>query len=265
MEQFRYETHLHTNEASACALSCGADYVPLYQKAGYQGLIVTDHFFNGNTSIPSSWSWQRRVEAFCKGYEHAKLLGDQLDFSVFFGWETSFGNDEYLIYGLDKQWLLDNPEVMEWDHETLYSRVDADGGCIIQAHPFRERSYLSAINLYPHVVHGIEVVNGENEPEFDRKAYAYAKAFNLAMTSGSDIHSAGKIGNTLKGMVFDEPLHSIHDFVAAIKEHSTYHLIGEDERFDPPEMKTSFLPIYLHTQSTSKEIEAESIWKGSNR
>ena len=245
MNHYRYETHLHTKEASACAMSYAVDYVKAYRAHGYHGLIVTDHFFNGNTCIPSSLSWPRRVEAFCKGYEHAKQAGDPLGFSVFFGWEICFGNDEYLIYGLDKQWLLDNPSIMEWEHDHLFKRVDHDGGCIVQAHPFRERSYLSKILLHPYAVHGIEVVNGENDLEFDRKAYAYAKKYGLAMTSGSDIHTALKVGPSLKGMAFEEPLQSIADFVRAIKTKASYHLIGEKERFEPPHLAQSQLPVYL--------------------
>ena len=51
MSLFLYETHLHTSEASACANVSGREQARIYRKAGYAGIIVTDHFFNGNTAV----------------------------------------------------------------------------------------------------------------------------------------------------------------------------------------------------------------------
>jgi hypothetical protein len=51
MKTFKYETHLHTSEASACGSSHGAEYISVYKKLGYDGIFVTDHFFGGNTAV----------------------------------------------------------------------------------------------------------------------------------------------------------------------------------------------------------------------
>lgn len=32
METFKYETHLHTTEGSACASACAVDYIDVYKK-----------------------------------------------------------------------------------------------------------------------------------------------------------------------------------------------------------------------------------------
>ena len=48
-QRYLYETHMHTSEASACAGSTGAQMARAYKEAGYTGIIVTDHFFYGNT------------------------------------------------------------------------------------------------------------------------------------------------------------------------------------------------------------------------
>ena len=58
MKTYKYETHLHTSQASACASASGDDYIEKYIQAGYAGIIVTDHFFQGNTCVPnheSNW------------------------------------------------------------------------------------------------------------------------------------------------------------------------------------------------------------------
>ena len=71
MKEYLYETHMHTAEASACATGTGAEMVRAYAEFGYSGVIITDHFFNGNTSIPEYLPWEKRIELFCKGYENA--------------------------------------------------------------------------------------------------------------------------------------------------------------------------------------------------
>ena len=81
---YLYETHLHTTAASACARSSGAEYISFYKSLGYAGIIVTDHFFNGNCSIPDNLPWEERVNLFCRGYEEAKAEGDRQGLQVFF-------------------------------------------------------------------------------------------------------------------------------------------------------------------------------------
>lgn len=68
----RYETHLHTCQSSKCGRSTGAEHARYYKSIGYTGIIVTDHFFGGNTAAPREGNWEDRVNAFCRGYEDAK-------------------------------------------------------------------------------------------------------------------------------------------------------------------------------------------------
>ena len=46
---YLYETHLHTCEASKCGRVHGEDYISYMMDKGYSGMIVTDHFFTGNS------------------------------------------------------------------------------------------------------------------------------------------------------------------------------------------------------------------------
>ena len=57
---YKYETHLHTSEVSKCAHNTGAEMARAYKKAGYTGIFVTDHFFNGNCAIPENWAGNRK-------------------------------------------------------------------------------------------------------------------------------------------------------------------------------------------------------------
>lgn len=221
MKKYIYETHLHTCESSACGVTSGAEAVRAYKRLGYSGVIVTDHFFNGNCAIDDSLCWEDKVKAFCLGYEHAKEEAEGSDFSVFFGFEYNFSGDEYLIYGLTKEWLILHPEIMYLSHSELFKLVDSAGGLMVQAHPFRERSYIKSINLHPYDVHAVEIYNASNKPSENDKAIEYASSHNLPGTSGSDMHNVNNI-HYLGGVAFENKLKSAQDYVMMIKSHKGF-------------------------------------------
>lgn len=223
MKQYIYETHLHTSEGSACGTSSGADYIQAYKDAGYAGIFVTDHFFGGNTAAPRDLPWKNRIELYCKGYEAALEAAKSVsDFQVFFGIEQTFDGDDYLIYGLSKEWLLDHPEIETMRHKEMFEAVNSVGGLMIQAHPFRYRQYMKAMHQHPLEVHGIEIYNGGNKPIENQMAELYAKAFDFPVTSGSDIHNVSFLTpaegkNAPGGVIFDTPLKDVSDYANRIK------------------------------------------------
>ena len=234
---FLYETHLHTCQGSACGTSTGKEHVRYYKEIGYQGIIVTDHFFGGNTAVPRNLPWKERVEWFCSGYEDALAEGQRIGLDVFFGWEQNFDGDEYLIYGLDKAWLLQHPEMEHWNHRQQLEGVHAAGGCVVQAHPFRMRNYMTHIGLGLRFCDAIEAANGGNEPLQDAAAYRYGQEFGLPMIAGSDNHlsEAGKWeAGKIFGIRLDEKLTSIHDLVRIIREKRPIGLVMPEGRFHVP-------------------------------
>ena len=242
--EYIYETHLHTSESSACGMSRGSEYVKRYQDLGYAGIIVTDHFFGGNTAVPRALPWRERIHRFCRGYENAREAGDKAGFPVFFGWEEHFQGDEYLIYGLNKQWLLDHPEAGHWTRKEQFDAVHAAGGCVVQAHPFRDRDYIPAIRLSTGCADGVEAYNAANRPENDALAVRYARALGLPMTAGSDIHQIRQWPEEhMMGVVFDQPLASIHDYVKAIREKRPFGVKTPPGRGDWREGISIHLPV----------------------
>lgn len=217
-----YETHLHTSEASACSMKTGAEQARIYKKAGYAGIIVTDHFFNGNTTIPTDLSWKMRVDLFCKGYDNAKKEGDKIGLSVFFGWESNYKGTEFLIYGLDHEWMRNHPEMLSWSIEEQYYNIHEAGGYVVHAHPFRIRPYINEIRLFPDFVDAVEAYNvGNRNIEFDNKATEYAKKHKLPVFAGTDSHGYEQ---ERSGMGFNKPLASIKDFLSCVKS-SDYKLV----------------------------------------
>ena len=65
---FLYETHMHTCLASACGTSTGKEHARYYKDIGYTGIIMTDHFFRGNTAVPRNLPWEERVDLYWRGY-----------------------------------------------------------------------------------------------------------------------------------------------------------------------------------------------------
>lgn len=224
---YKYETHCHTSEVSACASNTAEEIVKSYAKAGYSGVIITDHFFNGNCNIDAALPWKDKVDLFCIGYENAKKVGDRLNIDIFFGWEYNYKGIEFLTYGLDKKFLLDNPDLLEWPLELYFDKVHEANGFLTHAHPFRERSYIKKIRLFGKKIDAIEVFNSGNDKQiFNERALAYAQEFGLPQTAGSDTHNVKNLAG--QGTYFPERLKSINEFIKYVKNGKSYISIPED-------------------------------------
>lgn len=188
-----------------------------FKRSGFDGIIVTNHFFNGNTTVPSDLDWETRVHLFCLGYEIAKSTGDKIGLDVFFGWEYTWEGADFLTYGLDANWLLDNSDVLEWDITKYFEMVHKSNGFIVHAHPFREAHYIKKIQLFTEYIDAVEVKNaGNNNPAYDASALAYADKYNFPKTIGSDAHSDQDM-ERCNGMIFNNKLKSIQDFISSVK------------------------------------------------
>ncbi len=228
--EYLYETHLHTREASACASLSGAQQVRLYKKLGYTGIIVTDHFFGGNTCIPRDIPWQEKIELFCLGYEHAKKEGEKIGLSVFFGLETNFRGTEFLLYGVGKEWLLSHPQMLNWSVADQYREVKAVGGMVVHAHPFREANYLPKAKVYPDFVDAVEGYNfGNRNPKFNELAIQYAKQYNKPLTGGGDAHN---LDSGHGGICVKQPWNSVKDYIEIIIKKEKYQILHQSKKLE---------------------------------
>ncbi|MCL2007044.1 MAG: histidinol-phosphatase [Treponema sp.] len=231
--EYIYETHLHTVQGSGCGSSRGRDYIQRYLDIGFTGIIVTDHFYNGYTAVNRSLSWEKWVHQFCKGFEDAREEGARRGLDVFFGWEETFrGGDDYLIYGLDRNWLLEHPQVRFWTREEQFEQVRQSGGCIVHAHPFRQYPHINRICLSS-AIDGVEAGNRAHHQSFDALAYSYAKKLGFPVLAGSDIHYVDGIIDidSVFGVILDKKMESIADYVDAIKKNSIAGLRVTEGRF----------------------------------
>lgn len=216
---FLYETHCHCSQCSACAKSTAAEIVQSYHAAGYAGLVLTDHFLSGNTAVDRSLPWETKARLYYDAYLQAKAVGDELDFDVLFGIEHHFGNGkEVLIYNVDLNFMLQNPDMCDISLEELIQRVHIWGGLVFQAHPYRDRDYIDmSVPPRDDIVDGFEVYNACNQgPVENLPAYRLAKEKGLLMISGGDVHIAGSDAISMAGIAFPYRVRTGQELVDAI-------------------------------------------------
>ena len=184
---YKYETHLHTCETSKCGRSPGAEHAKFFAEQGYTGIFVTDHFFNGNVTVPRDLPWEKRVELFKVGYDNAKEMGDKVGLDVFFGWEYSYGWAHFLTYNLGADWLLANPDLLSWSVPDYIDHVHEAGGFIFHAHPFRLTNN-PIMPVIPAKCDGVEIFNAGRSDAENQIAVDFARSYRLPVTAGSDIH-----------------------------------------------------------------------------
>ena len=223
----KIDLHVHTSEVSGCGKLPGAEMARLYRRAGYDGIVVTDHLIAGmRAQMPVS----ERAEWYVSGYRAAREEGERLGLTVLLGAELRFagGIEDYLLFGL-------SPEDIPWIMERLDAgvRLDAfypmirESGrfVLIQAHPFRE-----GIRCAPEAfLDGVEVYNGANANHQNHNdlslAFARAARPGFIQTSGSDAHMTQQVGHG--GLVTDLPIRTEGELAAWLREHPVAERIEE--------------------------------------
>lgn len=187
MSLFLYDTHVHTSEISFCGKVNAKKLVRLYHKAGYHGLVITDHYCREYFEYLGPLKWEEKISLFLKGYHIALDEGMKLGMKILLGIEIRFDENfnDYLVYGLDEDFLYRNQKLYKLNLETFFKLTQNTSLCIYQAHPFR--MYITQAD--PQYLHGIEVYNGNPRHNSNNQlAYEYAKRHGLKMISGSDFH-----------------------------------------------------------------------------
>ena len=213
---YLYETHLHTSPVSKCARADVRDNLRFYKEMGYAGVFITNHFIDGNISCDRDLPYEERIEFYFSDYENGVELGKQIGISVFFGIESSFRGTDFLIYGLDKEWFLNHPEIEGMEKTEMLALMAKSGAFIVQVHPFREASYIDHIRLFPRSVHAVETYNACRTDFENGMAAHYAEQYGLIPFAGSDNHSAAG-QRRLGGMQSDTPVRDELDFIERVK------------------------------------------------
>jgi len=189
MKNGKIELHAHSAESSRCGSIGAEETVNKYYEAGYQALVLTDHYYARFFDKIKNLSWEKQLKKYLRGYHRAVKAAQDLNFKVFLGIEIKFSDDpnEYLVYGLDEDFLLKNPKLHQLslaEFKTL-TAAQAEETLIFQAHPYRTGMAPASSQL----IDGLEVYNGNRRHDSNNaKAFSYAEKHNLKKISGSDFH-----------------------------------------------------------------------------
>lgn len=209
---FKYETHLHTSPVSRCARASVRESLEYYKSLGYDGVFLTNHFIDGSFGGDRTLPYAEQIEFLFTDYEAALEIGKEIGLKVFFGTEISEAGTDFLIYGLDKEWFLAHPEIMDMKKSDELTFLANNGALIIHAHPFRESGYIDHIRLYPRLVHGVETINSCRTDFENKMAKLYAEKYELPEFAGSDNHR-GALQTSLAGICTEEPISDEYDFI----------------------------------------------------
>ena len=210
---YKYETHLHTYPVSRCASAGVLETMKFYKELGYAGIFITNHFLDGNLNIERERSFEERINFYFSDYEKALTYQDEIGLKVFCGVESSHKGTDFLIYGLDKEWYLNNLQIFEMRKSDQLEYFMESGALVIQAHPFRN---INHIRLFQKSVHGVEVINASRTDFENKMAKIYATEYDLIQFAGSDNHT-GSERNKLAGMCSEKEIQNEADFVRAVK------------------------------------------------
>ena len=233
----KFNTHAHSVGRSGCGKVEAARVAETYREAGYDGLVLTNHYMKWvleNYYPPMSVD--ERVEFFLDAYRQAKARGEEIGLSVFLGMELNLERYnvltdviypvyEFLVFGLTEDFLRAHPFLYELSQREAYELFDQNGMLMVQTHPFRERTRLADVGY----LHGIEVYNGhpghESHNEFAREV---AKNHpQLIRTAGDDYHEPGRHGYA--GMYFPDDTRSMDAMVRHLKA-GEYEIFVTDKK-----------------------------------
>lgn len=212
---YRYETHLHTYPVSKCAHKGVREALLFYKKLGYDGVFITNHFIDGNINMDRSSPYEALINFYFSDYEEGVKIGEEIGISVFCGVELSYKGTDFLVYGLDKEWFLSHSEICDMKKSQQLQLFRDNGALVIQAHPFREASYIDHIRLFPRCVDGVEIYNGGCTEFENEMAERYADQYSLLHFSGTDFHGVKK--KYLCGIETQKIITDVNDFVDIIK------------------------------------------------
>ncbi|MBR3968947.1 MAG: PHP domain-containing protein [Clostridia bacterium] len=214
---YRYDLHIHTSECDKYAWVGGAEIVRRYKAAGYDGLVITDHYeskiFDWFKNEIGTNNKENVIKRYLRGYYSARNEAEKIGFTVLCGAEVRFDNsiNDYLVYGLEEQDFYQLPLLNKLQNIEELSTLLPKNALIVQAHPFRNNMTVCS----PNNLFGIEGYNGCTEKIRNEMAKMFANHYNKAITSGSDFHEISKLAKG--GIITNEKINSQIDLVNVLK------------------------------------------------
>ncbi|MBQ8189263.1 MAG: PHP domain-containing protein [Lachnospiraceae bacterium] len=225
---YKYELHAHTSECDRDARLSARELVHLYKEAGYDGIVITDHYIERFYTLwfpeeVEGLTHEQQVRRWLKGFYTAREEGEKVGITVLPGAEVRFDDypNDYLIYGLHEDFFYTVPRLNELKNVNELLALMPEKACVVHAHPFRDEMVVAN----PKGLFGIEVFNGGTEKFRNEIARQFADYYGIAMTSGSDIHGTDRLAKG--GIMTKRRIQTPEDLVSILRS-GEYSLIEND-------------------------------------
>ncbi len=241
---YNYELHCHTGTVSRCASIDPKALVRRYADAGYDGIVLTDHFSPMTFLGGHFFAPQKDLDFYLSSYHTLKAYCGSA-FPVLLGLELRhYGTvNDYLVYGVDERWLRRQGNLLLWDERTM-SRNLHDAGCLVyQAHPYRP--FITRCD--PALLDGIEVFNGHTDERANYNALLWAQSNSMPMISGSDTHH--ETDRICGGIRTETAIRTNEDLLDVLRTQS-YTLITDGDR--PATHALTLERIGTHAQNQTR-------------
>lgn len=234
---FLCDMHCHSSGISRCAKINYKEAIDSAKKAGFKAIVLTNHYAK-DYIIDNNY--KEFIMRYVLEYEDAKIYGNKVGITVFFGVEVTMEFDRrvhLLIYGIDYLKLLERPNLFDLSLLELYSFCKKNKFALIQAHPFRggtsvlDTRYLDGVEINCHPLYG---------NTYSDELIRIALTNHLAITCGCDYH--GDVSYRPKGgMCLPDSIKTEEDLANYLINSDSYqlqiHEINSDV-FDIIEIKT---------------------------
>ena len=180
------DLHAHSSGISKCCRIPAEEVLRVAQEHGIDGIVLTNHYVKTYVRDGDYAAFAKR---YVTEYRYAKELGDACGLRVLFGIELTVAWDpkvHVLIYGVEESFLERYPTLFDLSQQELYELVKANGGVVVQAHPYRggnrllDTAYLDGIEISCHPLY---------EGTYLQELTAVAKTHGLLLTCGGDFHA----------------------------------------------------------------------------
>jgi predicted metal-dependent phosphoesterase TrpH len=191
----KFDHHLHTARYSPDSEIDPGELVRHARAIGLDGLVITEHDYQWGPG------------------ELSELAGLAAPLRVFSGAEVSAREGHFLVYGLPS--LEEVPPGVEL--AALLRAVRKHDAAIVAAHPFRwDQPFDAIVARHGPVFDALELVSNNVSAGTRSRTEALLRTYPMRTTGSSDAHEIQTLGCYFTE--FDRSIHSIQDFVTALRE-----------------------------------------------
>ena len=185
---YRIEMHAHSKPISYCGEGTPAEVIDIYEKIGYHGVTLSNHFGYGFGLLSEEGTKEELIDRYIGAFEEAKEAAEKRGMKAYFAAEIRFAenSNDYLLYGLDRKILSEAYDLLPGTLAEYREKADLSKSVLVQAHPFRN----GMTRMDASLLDGVETLNmhpGHNAAAGLAIKYVKENSVPIAI-AGSDFH-----------------------------------------------------------------------------